>query len=145
MDLGIEVRTQLPFLREQAESLMTLTLRAYAPGVVTDTEGIAVPGYTAQGDVQGKVQGPSSASRDTQTDYASIGGVQRPVVKAGLHLPVDATKPVAGSQGVGWEYEVIQVSGLANINLLGKRYLVVGGEGPKSFPTALRLDVAEVS
>lgn len=137
------IASELPQLRAQAESLMTLTLRAYAPGGETIVDGFKVEGYTFKGEVYGKVQGGSSSTKDPADRYISIGGVQRPILYGGLHLPLDAPVPVAGEQGIGWEYEVTSVGDLDDQSLFGRRYLVYSSPA-KSFATARRLDVVEV-
>lgn len=133
------------FGQAMAESLMTLTLTAYEPsGFTTDADGYKVPSYTDRGTVSGKVQGGSQAGKDTQTRYVRIGDTERPVLEGGLHIPISATVPAAGEQrGLGWEYLVVGVNGLADVALLGRRYLVV--EVPaKSLATARRLSVIEL-
>lgn len=139
VDLSVLARS-----RQAAESLMTLTLTAYSPnGTTTDADGYEVPAFTSQGTVKGKIQAGSQSGQDTATRYVSIGGVERPVLVGGLHIPISASVPVASEQrGQGWEYVVTAV-GAADSALLGRRYLVVGAPA-KSFATARRLDVVEL-
>lgn len=124
---------------------MTLTLTPQVPnGVTLDPDGFEVQSYAAQTPHAGKVQGGSQSGKDTPTRYVTIGGVDRPVLNAGLHIPIGAPVPVASEQrGVGWEYEVTAVGPADDPALLGKRFLVVGVPA-KSFATARRLDVVEV-
>lgn len=145
MTLNDAIAAELPFLRQQAESLMTLTLSAFSPdGTTEDADGFEIPAYASQGTTPGKVQGGTQAGKDTPTRYVSIGGVDRPVLEAGLHIPIGAPLPVASEQrGIGWEYEVTDVGALDDPALLGRRFLVV--EVPmKSRATARRLSVVEV-
>lgn len=131
---------ELPFLRAEAEAMMTLTLAAYSPnGTTTDAGGLEVPAFTYEGSTFGKVQGPSAATADSATRTANVGGVPRQVIAAGLHLPISAPAPTAG-----WEYEVTAIGPDDDLALLGRRYHVVNSPA-KSFATARRLDVAEVS
>lgn len=129
--------------RASAELLMTLTLTPQVPnGAPIDPDGFEVQSYAAQTPHAGKVQGTSS--KDTPTRYVSVGGVERPVLSAGLHIPIGAPVPVASEQrGIGWEYVVTAVGPADDPALLGRRYLVVGVPA-KSFATARRLDVIEL-
>lgn len=131
--------------RAMAESLMTLTLTPYKPGGrTTDANGYEAQSYVAQTAHPGKVQGGAQAGKDTPTRYVRIGGVERPVLSAGLHIPIGAPVPVASEQrGIGTEYVVTAVNGLADVDLLNRRYLVVGVPA-KSFATARRLDVVQI-
>jgi hypothetical protein len=85
----------------------------------------------------------SSSTADAGTRYVTIGGVPRAVMVAGLHIPVSADLPVAGDQGIGWEYAVTAVGPDDDPTLMSRRFLVVGVPA-KSFATARRLDVVEV-
>lgn len=152
MSLQGDIARELPGLRAAAESLMSLTLAAYSPsGTTTDTDGYQVPAFATEAETSGKVQSGSQAGQDTATRYVSIGGVDRPVLAGGLHIPLAAyvdpilsTLSIVASEqrGVGWEFEVVAV-GDADPALLGRRYLVVGLP-VKSYATARRLDVVEV-
>lgn len=128
--------------RMAAEAEMTLTLTAFVPnGSTTDPEGFEVPVYEPQAPHPGKVQGGSQSGNDTPTRFVSIGGVERPILSAGLHIPIGVPIPVASEQrGLGWEYEVSEVGAADDPALLGRRYLVVGVPA-KSKSTARRLDV----
>lgn len=145
MSLGDHVRGRLPYLQSEAESMMTLTLRAYSPnGWTEDPDGYQVPAYADEGTTPGKVQG-GTQGRDTQMRYVTIGSVERPVLTGGLHIPLTAPVPTAGTQRgkAAWEYEVEAVGPNDDPALLGRRFLVV--EVPaKSYATARRLDVAEI-
>lgn len=127
--------------------MMTLTLTPHVPDpteVEVDENGYRVPVYEPQDPHPGKVQSSSGRGADSPTRYVSIGGVERPVIEGGLHIPLDAPIPVASEQrGQGWEYLVTAVGAPADAALLDRRYLVV--EVPaKSFATARRLDVVEL-
>jgi hypothetical protein len=144
--LSHDVAAALPEMRRQAESLMGLTLTAYSPnGTTTDADDYQVPAYAAEGTTRGKVQAGSQASGDAPTRYVNVGGVERPVIAGGLHIPLSAPVPVASEQrGQGWEYVVTGLGPVDDPALLGRRYLVVG-VAAKSYATARRLDVVEVS
>jgi hypothetical protein len=127
-----------------AEAAMTLTLTAYSPnGYTTDGDGLQVRAFANEGATRGKVQGSSSSVADAGTQYVTIGGVSRAVMRAGVHLPVASDLPVAGDQGIGWEYAVTALGPDDDPSLLGRRFLVVGVPA-ESFATARRLDVVEV-
>jgi hypothetical protein len=85
-----------------------------------------------------KIQGPSSSSRDTGSRTVTVGGVERPVIEGGLHIPVG--KPATER---GWVFEVTSVGALSDIRLLGKKYMV-DNDPVKSNATARRIDVVEV-
>lgn len=136
--------------RALAESAMTLTLTAYAPGgTTTDADGYKVPAFTSQGTTPGKVQGDSGP--DFEARYMRVGDAERPVVRGGLHIPIsafvddeDGLLIETGEQrGLGWEFTVTAVGPNDDPALLNRRYLVVGVP-VKSFATARRLDVVEL-
>ncbi|HET8614286.1 MAG TPA: DUF6093 family protein, partial [Actinomycetales bacterium] len=101
------------------------------------------------GSTSGKVQGTSG--KDTATRTVRVGEIDRPVLDAGLHIPLAAfgngTEVVASEQrgypGGAWEFVVTAVGSLDDAGLLGRRYMVVGCPA-KSYATARRLDVVEV-
>lgn len=133
-----------------AEATHTLTLTAYSPTGLTaqnETTGLEEPTFTTEGTLSGKVQASSSQAGDTATRTVNIGGVERPVLTAGLHISISAEVPKAGSPhvaGGAWEYVVTALGELDDPALLGRRYRVV--EVPvKSFATARRLDVVELT
>lgn len=150
--LGHDLAAALPELQAHALSTMTLTLTAYSPTdePTTDADGYEVQGYANEGTTPGKVQSGSQAGSDGQTRYVNIGGVDRPVVEGGLHIPLDrfifdGLLIVASEQrGRAWEFEVESVGPADDPALLGRRYMVVGVPA-KSFATARRLDVVQVS
>lgn len=124
---------------------MTLTLAAYSPSdtLTTNAEGFEVPGYAPEGTTVGKVAG---ASRDSDTNARSeqIGGVDRPVVQGGLHIPIGAPVPTMGRYRLGWEYVVTAVGPSDDPALLDSRWLVVDSPA-KSRATARRLDVIRLT
>lgn len=134
-------------LQADAESMMGDTFRAFAPTArAKNAAGYESQAYAAQGDTVGKVQSRSSGSgagSDVSSRSVDIGGVIRPVLEGGLHIPLSAPVPVAGPVGTGWEYECIAVGPLSDPTLMGRRYLVVGVPA-KSYPTARRLDVVQL-
>ena len=111
------IRGALPELQAEAESLMSLTLTAYSPGdVVPGDDGYEVVPFAEEGTTVGKVQAGSQSGSDTPTRYVSIGGVERPVLSAGLHIPISAfvtdgrlTIVASEQAGVGWEFVVTAV------------------------------------
>jgi len=105
-------------------------------------DDIEVQVYADEEPTFGKVQGGSQSTSDTATRYVKVGGVERPVLAAGLHIPISAVVPKAGDRGVGWEYECTAVTDPADQALVGRRYLVVNVPA-KTYATARRLDVVE--
>lgn len=146
MTLQSAIEAELPFLRREAEARMTLTLAAYSPtgGTTTDPNGYEVPEYADEDPVKGRVTGSSSSTKDSATRYLNIGGVERPVLQGGLHIPIGSAVPVAAEQrGQAWEYEVSSLGPVDNPTLMGRRFMVVG-LSLVAQATALRLDVVEV-
>lgn len=126
---------------------MTLTLTPHTPTVpptyTIDADGYEVPVYDEGEPHIGRVPRNSSRGSDTPTEYKEIGGVSRPVLKGGLHIPISAPRPIAGEQrGMATEYVVTAIGTIDDPALLGMRYLVVGS--PVVTATARRLDVVEV-
>lgn len=128
-----------------AETNMTLTLHAYSPGDPVTVDGKMAPGWNDEGTTRGKVQSPGAQGGDPVTQYLRIGDVDRPVITSGLQIPVSAAVPVEGKvRGQAWEYVVDAVGPSDDPALLGRRYMVVSCPA-KSYLTARRLDVVEVS
>lgn len=96
-------------------------------------EQIWVEHYETPGRVAGR-----SREGDTNTRTATVGGVERPVVEGGLHIPLGAELPT-----IGWEFICTAVGASSDPTLLGRRWRVVDVPA-KSFSTARRLDVVEV-
>lgn len=115
--------------------LDTFTAYAFTTTVV---DGLDVQGWTSQGTTSGKVAGPSAQSADTTTHTVTIGGVERPVVEGGLHIPLSAPLPA-----IGWEYVCTVVGAASDPALLDRRWRVIDVPA-KSYATARRLDVVEV-
>lgn len=139
----------LPRFRGRARSRMTLTLTAYSPtgtSAQNPVTGLEEPVFVTEGTTPGEVQSPTSQGGDTPVRYVNVGGVERPVLTAGLRIPVSADLPSDGPPhvaGGAWEYVVTALGEHDDPVLLGRRYRVV--EVPaKSFATARRLDVVEV-
>lgn len=142
MNLAAAVNAALPALRAEVESLMQDTFVAYAPGgKTTDADGMETTGYVAQGVTRGKIQ--SDSGRDVAVAEVTVGGVKRPLVRGGLHIPADAPAPVHGDLGRAWEYELTALGPSTPADLLGSRWLVVSSE-PKSTMTARRMDVVRL-
>lgn len=129
--------------RIAAESLMTLSLEAFSTDAV-EVDGMLVETPVSEGTTVGKVQAGRATANDAVTRMVTVGGVARPVMQGGLHIPISAPVPVAGEQGQGWQYEVTAVGPHDDPALLGRRFLVVSVP-VKSKATARRLDVVEVS
>lgn len=123
-----------------AEAMMTLTLTATSPDpiVTTDADLMTTTVRTPQGTTPGKVAGPSAQTSDPATRTVTVGGVERPVMQAGLHIPLDSPAPADG-----WIYVVTALGPDDDTALLGRRYLVVSAPA-KNNATARRLDVVEV-
>lgn len=137
MSLVGDVLRELPEMRRQAESLMTDTFTAYGLPTWTTVDGIESETRLSQGETVGKVSGRSREG-DTNTRLVTVGGVDRPVVEGGLHLPLSAAVPV-----VGWQYELTALGSATDPALLGRRWQVVDVPA-KSYATARRLDVVEI-
>lgn len=142
-----DIRGALPTLQEHALSGMGDTFAAYSPsGTSTAASGLQTRVYAAEGTTLGKIQsrsGGAGSAGDATGRTVLIGGVERVVMEAGLHIPLDAPLPTGGKYGVGWEYECLAVGPGSDPNLVGRRYLVV--EVPaKTYATARRLDVVEI-
>ena len=122
--------------RRAAERLMLDTFTAYASEVITSgglEEDFWEPQYVTLGKVSGR-----SREGDTNTRTVTIGGVERPVVEGGLHIPLAATLPA-----IGWEFVCTAVGPNSDPALLGRRWRVIDVPA-KSYATARRLDVVEV-
>lgn len=139
MTLNSAIEAELPNLRAEAVATFTDTFAAYSPGgSTTDADGFEVPGWTDEGSTVGKVSGRSRES-DTDTRMVTVGGVERPVVSGGLHIPLTASVPA-----IGWEYVMTAAGPVTDPALVGRRWRVVDVPA-KSYATARRLDVVEVS
>lgn len=133
-----------------AEALFGCTFEAYAPSGKNIVDGLQVQQYQLQpftGEVEGtpgKVQGGAASTRDPVSRTITIGGVARPVLEGGLHIPISAPVPKAGDRGIGWEYKCTAVVAPGDPALVGRWFLVVSVPA-KTYATARRLDVVEVS
>ncbi len=132
----MSVEATLHAARQAAEALMADTFTAYSYGWGT-VDGLREQTWTTQGETRGKVSGRSRGG-DTNTRTVTVGGVERPVMEGGLHLPLSAPLPK-----VGWEYQCTAVGPASDPSLLGRRWRVVDVPA-KSHATARRLDVVEV-
>ena len=72
--------------RRAAESLLTDTFTAYSPNGFTTVGNLEVQQYTNEGSTPGKTQGGSASTADTATEYVTVGGVRRPIMRGGLHI-----------------------------------------------------------
>lgn len=145
MTLQAAINEELPFLRAEAEGVMQDTFVAYSPTGThtTDDDGFDVPQYAPAGTTRGKIAGSSKQSRDTKAREVKIGGVDRPVVEGGLHIPISSAVPKAGEYGAGWEYVLTALGPITDPSLLNSRWLVVDAPA-KSHATARRLDVVRL-
>ena len=109
----------------------------YGLPTVTKVDGIENEVRTLDHITPGKFAGASRDS-DARTRYVVVGGVERPVLVGGLHIPIDAPLPA-----IGWEYVLAATGPATDRALLGRRFRVVGVPA-KSYATARRLDVVEV-
>lgn len=116
---------------------MTDTFTAYGLPEATVWDGLEEEVRAPQYVTPGKVSGRSRDS-DTNTRLVTIGGVERPTVDGGLHVPL-----AAGLPAVGWEFVCTAVGPASDPALVGRRYRVVDVP-TKSFATARRLDVVEI-
>lgn len=117
---------------------MVDTFTAYGLPTWAATDGIEAEARLPQYDTPGKLAGPSAQSADATTRLVTIGGVERPVLQGGLHIPIAAALPADG-----WEFECIEVGPDSDPSLVGRRWRVVSTPA-KSYATARRLDVVEV-
>lgn len=111
------------------------TFTAYGPGW-TKVDGMDVEARTVQYETPGKVQGRSREGV-TQVRTVKVGGVDRPVVVGGLHIPYGMPLP-----DEGWEFVCTAVADPVNSFRVGRRWLVVNV--PLDDATARRLDVVEL-
>ncbi|WP_370246907.1 DUF6093 family protein [Nocardioides sp.] len=133
--------------RRRAEALMLDQFRAYSPGTRTkDSDGMPTPAVGTgvdEGLTIGKLGGASRDS-DPQGRGVRVGDIERRVVDASIHIPVDSPAPAAGPRGTGWEYVLTAAGPTTPAELVGSRWLVV--EAPaKSFMTARRLTVVRLT
>ena len=136
MTIQSAIAAELPFLRAEANAMMQDTFTAYAYEW-TKVDGLDEQTWVEKYTTPGKVAGRSRDS-DTNTRTVTVGGVERPVVEGGLHIPLSAALPA-----VGWEFQCTAVGASSDPSLLGRRWRVVDVPA-KSQATARRLDVVEV-
>lgn len=130
--------------RADAESMFRNTFAAFAPGPLAGDPGKKKPGWIPKGTTLGKTQAGGRQSTDAATRQVNIGGVEYDVLESGLHIPL-AAYVVDGvlELRIGWEFQCTAIGEGVDLAQLGRRWHVV--EVPtKSYPTARRLDVAEV-
>jgi hypothetical protein len=123
----------LPFLREQAESMMVDTCTIERPGapVTNPDTGVVTPSVTVVYTGKCKVQ-----SKDSATATPNAGGAVFVVVSRQVHIPMNAADVKDGDV-------VRMTASLLNTFAVGKRYRVEGFT-PDSFDTAARLPVKEL-
>lgn len=125
------------------EALMDDTFLPKVPSGLTVVDGLEVQGYTDGTATAGTVLETAQQAGAPATRTFRVGGVERPVIEGGLHIPVSAAVPRAGDRGIGWEYLCTAIGAATDPYWLNKRLLVVGISA-KSRDTARRLDVVEV-
>ena len=123
--------------RTRAEAMMQDLFTAYAYEWVK-VDGLDKQQWVQQGDpVRGKLPSSRSGSDATSARTVTLGGVERPIIEGGLHLPWSA------SPKVGWEYVLTTPGPLTHPSAVGRRFRVI--EAPLSdHMTAWRLNVVEV-
>lgn len=131
--LADAIAAALPELRREAEAMMLDTFTAYAFTTVK-IDGLDEQSWVEQGATPGKVSGRARDS-DTNTRVIEIGGVDRPVIEGGLHIPLSAPVP-----SIGWEYVLTALGPHTDPALLLRRWRVVDVPA-KSYATARRIDV----
>lgn len=147
--LGDDLTGILPELRQQAESQMADTFRAYSPGM-GKVNGLDETTYTDEGETPGRLKG--DASIDTVTRTLTIGDSRLPIIDGGLRIPIDqfvaadGTLAIVASEqrGTAWEFECVAVGPKSDPAMLGSRWMVVNVP-VGSYATARRMDVVEVS
>lgn len=126
--------------RRAAERQMTLTLEASVSSWST-VDGLEERTWTAVGTTPGKVQ--MSNQNGLSTTQQTIGGVERLVWRAGLHVPVDWRTDSGDEPHPEMRFTVTGVPSDVDQSLLRRVYEVA--EVPaKSHATARRMDVWEV-
>ena len=125
--------------RRHAERDMPDTGTAHRPTghTAANSDGEEVATFTDLFTSPCKIQGPSASTADAITRTVVVGGVERPVLSAGLHLPIATPVPLVD----GDEFQV--TAAVSDPQLPGARYRIVGVPA-KSQATARRFDVVEV-
>ena len=133
MTLQSAIEAELPFLRAEAEAGMqdTFTVSSITRQKV---DGLDQDIETSQGTTRGKIAGPSSQARDTNTRTAAVGGVERPVIEGGLHIPIASPAPE-----IGWHCTLTVLGPMTDPSLLNSVWRVVDVPA-KSYATARRLE-----
>jgi hypothetical protein len=127
---------ELPFLRAEAEALMTDTCIVRRPNGLTAQDpdtGSEVPLYDDLFTSKCKVQ-----ARSLQALTAEAGGRTATTVRLELHLPL--TADAAQTFDVA---EITAVGALSDVQLLGRKFTIASPVA-KSFATARRYEVEEV-
>lgn len=130
------ISAELPFLRAEAEALMTdtITIRRATGATTRDpSTGSTVPTYADVLTSKCKVQ-----ARSLQALTADAGGRTATTVRLELHLPVSAAAVQTGDVA-----EVTAVGALSDVQLLGRKFTIAAPVA-KSFATARRYEVEEV-
>lgn len=136
------ISSALPDLRAQAASTMldTLAFGTIVRGAQDPTTGLEADVFVATFTTKGKIAGASQGGADLAVRMVDIGGVQRPVITGGVHIPFDRTNAVPS----GMLVKVMTLGPRSPHHLLGRLYRIEG-ESVKSYETARRFDVVEVS
>jgi hypothetical protein len=127
---------ELPFLRAEAEALMTDggVMRRTTGNTTQDPgTGSTVPEYADLFTSKAKIQ-----ARSLQALTAEAGGRTATTIRLELHLPLSAP---AAQTGDVWEHT--SVGALSDMQLLGRKFRITAPVA-KSFATARRYEVEEV-
>lgn len=122
----------------QAQMLDTCDVKRPTGHMTQDeTTGREIPEYETLYSSPCKVASRVSKG-DTLARYVTIGGVERPVIDGGIHLPMSAL-----DIGISYVITLTALGPVTDPRLLGQSFRVESVPS-KSYATARRLDVVEV-
>lgn len=124
-------------MQGRSEGMLLDTFVAEARTLAT-VDGLEEETWVAQYTTPGKIAGSSKQSRDTGIRLVVVGGVERPVMEGGLHIPIAAALPE-----ILWRFRCTAVGPYSDASLVSRKWQVVDVPA-KSYATARRLDVVEV-
>ena len=142
MDVGSMAAAALPKLRAVAESLMTdrFSVRRFTGRTVTDPDtGVDSPEMTQVAESNGKVQTSGGIASQVVTasgDSSNVGG-NVPVWSLYLHFPV----ALSGLRAK----DVAVCTASSDPDLVGRRYRLVNMQSEKTYATARRWNVQEIT
>jgi len=136
--LGDAIAAALPELRAEAAGMMTDTFHLLALTETTDADGMSVHAWAPTGDpIPGRFPSRRSGGDAQNMRMVDVGGVERPIIEGGLHLPFSA------SPEPGQRYRCTAIGPRTHPSALGRTVQVI--EAPvASNMTAWRLNVVEV-